>query len=889
MLFLNKLVLLLPWKRRARELSLAEELRSHVELAAADALREGAAPNDAVSTGRRDLGNALLIQEDARAIWGFAIWDHFLQDLRFGARQLKRQPGFAAVAILTLALGAGANALMFTVIDSVLLRPLPYPDADQLVSLDSIDAKGNHGSTSLPNYLDTRKYARSFSGLAVYQEKSVSLRLPGRAGEPVHAAGVAASANLFDVLRVAPRLGRTFLAGEDHPGKSCTVVLSSAFWSEHFSNDPGILGQYLRVDGKACRISGVMPAHFAFPSRDDGFWMPLQPTLDMAQRGAQFLDVVGRLKPDVTLAAAQNELKILAQRFEKAFPGKDKGKRIGVQLYWDTITGDVRPALLALLASVAVLLLIACANIANLQLARALGRRREMAIRAALGAGRMRVARQLFTENLMLALAGSAIGLALAASSLDLLKRLGANAIPRVQEITLQPEVCLAMLMVASISAVLFGLAPIWQVARQDIETTLRESAVSVASGRRQQQFRDLLVVAQLTLAIVLLAGSGLLLRGLYRLLHVDRGFTAEHVLTLQTAMSGTEPADKNIATAIYSPELDAIERIPGVKTAGFITFLPLSNGHASVAFLVRGSEDRGAGSKPHASLNAASDDFFRALRIPLLAGRFFTKRDALGKPRVAIVNDILARRYFAGQDPIGKQIAFDDPDFQSNPITIVGVVAGSRQIGLAIPPDAELYLNFRQVPPATLWSEFLLKQIMTYVVRSSGDPAATTMEVRRVIRRVDPEQTVFHVATMQEIVFASVEGRRLAALLLTVLASLALVVAATGLYGVLSYLISQRSRDIAVRMALGARKIDVLRMLVLRALALYGAGAVCGIVGVIWCGRLLAKMLAGIRPWDPSTLGVTIAVLLAIVVLAAWLPARRAASIDPYQALRSE
>ncbi|HEY6989764.1 MAG TPA: ABC transporter permease [Bryobacteraceae bacterium] len=626
--FSKRLVLLLPCKRRARELSLEEELRSHVELAAADALKEGVAPDEAMLAGRRDLGNTLLIQEDARTTWGFAPWDHFLQDLRFGVRQCKRQPGFAAVAILTFALGAGANALMFTVVDSVLLRPLPYPDAHQLVSLGSIDAKGSHGSTSLPNFLSLRKYAQSFSGLAVYQEKSVSLRLPG--GEPVHAAGVAASANLFNILRVGPMLGRTFLAGEDQPGKSCAVVLSTEFWREYFSSDPRILGQYLTVDGKTCRVSGIMPAHFAFPSRDVGFWMPFQPTSDMAQRGAQFLDVIGRLKPGVTLATAQNEMKVLAQRLEKAFPAENKGKGVGVQLYRDTLTGDIRPALLALLASVAVLLLIACANIANLQLARALGRKREMAIRAALGAGRLRVARQLLTENLMLAFAGSGIGLTLAAGSLDLLKRLGANAIPRVYEIALHPEVCLAMLMVASISAVLFGLAPIWQTARQDIETALRESATSAGGGRRQQQFRDLLVVAQLTLAIVLLAGSGLLLRGLYRLLHSDRGFTAEHVLTLQTAVSGMEPAGKNIAAAIYSPELDAIERIPGVKAAGFITFLPLSNGHATASFLIKGSQDRGLDAKPRVSLNAASDDFFRALRIPLLAGRFFATTDTL-------------------------------------------------------------------------------------------------------------------------------------------------------------------------------------------------------------------------------------------------------------------
>jgi putative ABC transport system permease protein len=512
-----------------------------------------------------------------------------------------------------------------------------------------------------------------------------------------------------------------------------------------------------------------------------------------------------------------------------------------------------------------------------------------MAIRAALGAGRMRVARQLFTENIVLALIGTAVGLALAAGSLGLLKRLAAGAIPRVQEIDLRPEVCLAMLMVASVSALLFGLASVWQSARQDIETALRESAGAVARGRKQQKIRDLLVVAQLSLAIVLLAGSGLLLRALYELLNTDHGFTAEHVLTMQTAVSGTEPAGKNLAETIYSPELDQIEQIPGVKAAGFITFLPLSNGSASATFIIRGRANPARGTQPRTLLNAASEHYFSALQIPLLRGRFFEKTDTLDKPRVAIVNDVLARRYFAGQDPIGKQIAFDDTDFKAHPITIIGVVRGTRQTGLAKPPDAQLYLNFRQVPPATLWSQFLLKQIMTYLVRSNGDPVAVSKDVQRVIHRVDPAQTVFHVATMKEIVSASVQSRRLGAILLSVFAGLALVVAAAGLYGILSYMVTQRRRDIAVRMALGARQNEVVRMIVSRALLLYAIGVVAGLIGVIWCGHLLSTMLAGVRPWDPVALGITTAALLLVALLAAWFPARRAASIDPYQALRTD
>jgi putative ABC transport system permease protein len=869
------------------ESDLEDEIQDYLECETEREIAAGSPPEEAERLAVLSLHGTVRLKEECRDARGVRWLDDTAGDFRFALRALRRAPGFTAVAILTLALGAGANALMFTVIDSVLLRSLPYPDSGQLVYIDSAQADGSRGSTSLPNFQDMRSWSRSFSAVAAYQEQSASLRLPS--GEPIHSAGVAASASLFDVLRVRPMLGHPFPAEENGSGKACSVVLSSAFWREHLSGDPHAVGQTLTVDGKACTISGVMPDGFAFPSRDDEFWVPLQPAPNAVNRGADFLEVIGRLKAGATVGGAQTELNVIGRGLAEAYPAENKGVGIGAQLYQDRITGDARAALLALLGAVAVLLLIGCANIANLQLARALGRKREIAIRAALGAGRMRVIRQLFTENMALALIGTAAGLILAAGSLGLLKRLAAGAIPRVQEIGLRPEVCLAMLILASISAVLFGLAPVWQAVRQDVETALRESRGAVAGGRNQQKLRDLLVVAQLSLAIMLLSGSGLLLRTVYQLLHTSGGFVAEHVLTLQTAVSGAEGPDKNLAEMVYSPELDEMERIPGVKEAGFITFLPLSNGRASATFLIKGQPTATPGTQPRALLNAASEHLFSALQIPLLKGRFFARTDTLGRPRVAIVNDVLARRYFAGEDPIGKQIAFDEADFKSQPITIVGVVQGTRQIGLAKPPEAQLYLDFRQVPPATLWSQFLLKRIMTYTVRSSGNPMAIDKEVQRVIHRVDPAQTIFHVATMQEVVSASVQSRQLGAILLSVFAGLALIVAAAGLYGVLSYMVSQRKRDIAVRMALGATRGHVVRMIVSRALVLYVIGLSAGLVAAIWCGHLLSKMITGVQPWDPVALGITTLVLLLASFLAAWFPARRAGSIDPYEALRSE
>ncbi len=876
------------FQRANVERDLDDELRDYLEREIDRQVAAGLRPEEARRVALLSLHGTERLKEECRDARGIGWLDETLNDLRFAIRTLRKSPGFTAVAILTLALGAGANALMFTVIDSVLLRPLPFPDSQQLVYINSIPADHNPGSTSVPNFLDLRKQSRSFSGIAAYEGKSASLRLPR--GEAIHSSGAVATANLFDVLRVNPMLGHSFSVGQDQAGKSCSVILSAEFWREHLSGDPGALGRNLTVDGKACSISGVMPDGFVFPSRDTEFWIPLQPSPDAMNRGANFLSVIARLKPGATLAEAQTELKIIASRLERAYPDDDKGFEFGAQKYQDRITGDMKPALVALLCAVAVLLLIACANIANLQLARALGRKREIAIRAALGAGRMRVARQLFTESLLLSVVGTGVGLALAGSSLGLLTRVTGGSIPRVEEIHLRPEVCLAMLALASIAALLFGLAPMWQAARQDIETALRETGSAVAGGRNQHKLREALVIAQLSLTIVLLAGSGLLLRTLYHLLHTDSGFRAEHVLTMQTAVSGTEPEDRNLATTVYGPELDQIAELPGVKAAGFITFLPLSNGSSSATFLIKGRPDRGPGSQPHALLNAASEDFFRALQVPLLKGRFFERTDTLGQPRVAIINEALAHRYFSGVDPVGKQIAFDESDFKTSPITIVGLVGNIRQVGLAKPPDPQFYLAFRQVPPATLWSQFLLKQIMTYAVRvSNGDPAAVSKAVRQVIERVDPGQTVFHVATMKEIVSASVKSRRLSALLLSVFAGLALAVAIAGLYGVLSYMVSQQRRDLAVRMALGATRNEVTRMVVSHALVLYAIGLAAGLIGVIWCGHLLSNMLAGVRPWDPVALGITSLVLLLVSILAAWFPARRAASIDPYQALRTE
>ncbi len=810
------------------------------------------------------------------------------QDIIYALRQFRRTPGFTATAILTLALGTGANALMFSVIDSVLLRPLPYADASRIIDLSGVDSQGRSSSVSLPNFQDWRAQSRSFSGMAVHQEQSVSLRLPS--GEALHTSAVASSASLFDVLGVRPRLGRAFAANEDQAGKPCVAVLSAPLWRESFASDPSVIGKSAAVNGTPCIIVGVMPEGFSFPVRvDRGLWIPLQPTPTLMERGTDFLNAIGRLKPGVTLAVARNELSVIAARLAKAYPNEDAGTGIAATSYLDTVTEGSRPALIALLGAVVLLLLITCANVANLQLARALGRRREFAIRTAVGAAKLRIAKQLLSESLLLAMAGGLAGLALASLSLDAIKRLGADIIPRVSEIQLHVEVCAVVIGAAVLTGILFGLAPIIEAFKQDIERTLRDTASAAGMARHQQRMRDLLVAGQLSLAIVLLAGSGLLLRTLYHLLHEDRGFATEHVLTLQTAVSGNSYKGRDLAAVLYGPELDRIRELPGVEVAGFVTYLPLGNGHSSGSFQIVGRPTPNPGHGPTASINSASEDFFRALGIPLLRGRFFNQADTLNSPRVAVINQELVERHFAGEDPIGKQIAFDDPDSLKHPMTIVGVVTGSRQRTLAKPPEPEIYLCFRQIQPDSLWSDFLLKAIMTYVVRTQSEPTSLSRAITDTIHRMDSGQTVFHVATMDQIVSHSLENRRFTAILLGSFAALALIVAAAGLHALLSYTVGQRRREIAVRIALGARREHVIRGVVGRAVWLYGAGLAIGIAGAIWSGRFLSTMLAGVEPWDALTLGSTTVTLFVVAVLAAWLPARRAAAIDPMQVLRNE
>lgn len=814
------------------------------------------------------------------------IMRNMLQDIRGELRRWAKSPILTIVVLLTLAIGTGANAVMFSIIDSVLLRPMPYRDSNQLMALGTINSDGPTDSGSWLNYKDWKAQAQTFSDMAAYDELEEVIEIPNQ--DPVHVTAVETTTNLFSMLGVRPTIGRDFLRDEDQDGKACVAILSAKFWHHQFDGRNSVLGQKITLNGMVCDIVGVMPEGFSLPPHEPSIWFPLHPGPAVQSRAIQFLEVLGRLKPSTTKNVARQELDVIGNRLAHTYP-EDRETSISLTPYLQKVTHKARLALLALLGAVGLLLLIACANVANLQMASALARRREFAIRTALGAEKVRLIRQLLTEKLLLAFVATGLGVALAYSSLNLLKGIGADTIPRISEVHIHVEVYFAMLGVAVLTAGVFGLVPVFQVSRQSIEFALRESATSVSGSRSKQALRDILVVSQLSLAILLLASSGLLMRALLGLLHENRGFATEHVLRLQTSPSPNQARGRNLTATLYGPELEKIREVPGVKSAAFVTYLPLAEeaGNTHVGFTIIGQPATNDHSL--ALLNSISEEYFNLLQIPLLRGRFFTLQDNLDHPPVAIVNEAFAKKYLGGEDPLNKQFRLGGPDQAALPLMVIGVVGDTRQQTLAMPTEPEIYLSFRQIQPNTIWDNVLLNQIMSVVVRTHSDSAMVSRAVQEAIHQVDPGQAVYHVESMEDVIASSVHDRRLGFSLVAVLAVLALLVACAGVWSVLSYTVGQRTRDIAVRIAMGATRGNLIWMIVFRAIALCAVGLTIGTAGAVLCGYLMRSLLVGISPWDPVALSGTILILLLVTILASLYPALRAASVEPVQALRSE
>jgi putative ABC transport system permease protein len=812
---------------------------------------------------------------------------NLIQDIRFGLRMLRKSPSISIVATIALALGIGANTAIFSVVNAVLLRPLPYPNPESLVSVFETDQKRGleRGSHSYPNFFDMREQSTVFERVASYY--SSNFIMTGR-GEPVRLGGVVATADLFPLIGIAPLHGRTFVAEEDKPSTSGRVViLSQQLFQQRFNSDPSILNQTITLDGRPFTVVGVMPATFEFPIQNEpvDLWTTIAGDAAgkspvTAQRGAHFLRVIGRLKPGVTEEQAQSELAAIGARLAQQYPDENTNKSLRSESALSAMVGDVRPALYVLLGAVACVLLIACANVANLLLARATSRHKEMAIRAALGASRVRVIRQLLTESVLLSLAGGAFGLLLAVWWSDLLVALGKEDIPRAVNVAIDGRVLAFTVAVSVLTGLIFGLMPAFHSSKSQLVEALKEGGRGTSESARRNPMRSVLVVSELAIAVVLLVCAGLLIQSLWRLQNVNSGLQPQNILTFNL---GLPEVEYNYAkqSQFFIDLKSRMESSPGVQAASTVYPLPLSGDRFSISFQIEGREVPEK-DEPSADFFTTGVGYFRTMGIPILKGRDFNDNDRHGSIPVIIVTDTFARQYFPNEDPLGKRIhpgvsSIDDEE--STMREIIGVVGDVRNRGLSTPPRPAYYVPQTQIP----FSQ------MVAVVKTDTEPRSLLSAATKEVATMDPELPLFDVKTMEEYMSASVAAPRFNTTLLSIFAGVALVLTIVGLYGVMSYSVAQRTNEIGIRLALGAQGRDVLIMIVKQGSKLILLGLAIGLFGAFGVTRLVASLLFGVTEKDPFTFA-AVSILLAIVALVAcYVPAWRATKVDPMEALRCE
>jgi predicted permease len=806
------------------------------------------------------------------------MMDTLLQDIRLALRQFSRAPGFTLSAVLTLALGIGANTAIFSVVEGVLLRSLPYRAADRLVlAWENHPQEGAPRSPFAPaNYADLRAQTGSFESLgAIYPYSTVNLT---GLGEPEQLRLLRVSADLFPTLGVAARLGRTLLPEDDRPGGPHVVVISDGFWRSRFGADTGAVGRSVTLGGEPYTVVGVMPPGFELPTWSGDLIAPLALDEQTAQlRAVRFLTLVGRLKPGVALSRVDAELTTIAGRIAAAHPETNAGVGITVLPVERAVVGDVRPALLVLLGAVAFVLLIACANVANLLLAHAAGRSREMAVRAALGAGRRRLARQLLTESILLATLGALGGLALAAWGIDWLRQVGPSDVPRIAEVGLRWPALLFAVGAGLVTGVAVGVVPALHAIRPQLTAALNESGRGSAGGRERQRARAALLVSQVALALVLLIGAGLMLRTLRRLLDVHPGVQVDRAVTLGVRVGGPRYQNPLETIEFYDQLTERLAAVPGVRAVGAVSVLPFGTSGPTTALRFETRPATG-GPPPEAEYRSVTPGYFAAMGIPVLAGRGFERRDRNDSTLPTLVSETFARRYFAGDTVLGQRIRLG-PNPAAAWRTIVGVVGDVRDLGLGAPPRPDVYVLFTQSPSAA----------MSLVLRTAGDPAAVVAPAREAIRSLDPDVPISNVVTLRQLVGGSVARTRYAGSLLGGFAALALVIAVVGIYGVMSYLVTQRARELGVRIALGARPRDILRLVLREGLRLSALGAGLGLLAAFGATRVLGRLLYEVSPADPLTYAGVTLLLIAVVLVTCYIPARRATRVDPMVALRTE
>jgi len=807
-----------------------------------------------------------------------------LNDIRYAFRNLASNPGFTIVAVLTLAIGIGANTAIFSVVNGVLLRPLPYPDATRIIRVWSSTASEPRNAFAPGDFLDFERDNHTLAALGAYRDDALTITTPG--GEPVRVQGARVSADYFDVFAMPAAIGRAFNRASDTKSNEPLVVISHETWRQQFAADPQVAGRRVRVDGVPHTVVGVMPRGFNFPEGAKAWILSVKPVplppIDvpgdlLSNRDVHYFQVIARMKTEVTRDVARADLQRLADDLARRFPESNGGRGISVQPLGETIVEDVRFALLLLLGAVGVVLLIACANIASLLLARASGRQRELALRAALGAVRGRLVRQLITESLMLGGVGGIAGLLLGYWAIALLLAIMPDGIPRVDQIELDSRVAAVTLAAAVVSALLFGAIPALQASRTDASLALREADRTTAGGRRRAKTRAVLVLCEIALTSILLVSSGLLLNSLIRLQRVDPGFRTDQVTLISLPLPLSRYPDGKRQAAFYRRMLEALESRPETQSAAILFPNPLQGRSASGTFTIEGQPAMPRTDRPFAAIASVSKQYFRTLGIPLITGRAFTDQDRDPAPAVGIVNTTFARKYFAGQDPLGRRLRFGES--ADDWITIVGVAGDSRNIGLKDPPTPLLYLPYDTFPLA----------FMSIAVRSTAGSGSIASTARREAKIIDPDIGIDRIIPLSDVVHESVAEPRFRTLLLSAFAAIALVLAAVGIFGLMSFTVAQRTREIGIRIALGARPDQVVGSVVREGLVLAGAGLALGIAGSLATTRLLETLLYDVHGTDPLTYTAVALVLIGVALMAAYLPSRRAARVDPVTALRAE
>jgi len=857
------------------ETELDDELRFHLERQVEKYALSGLSREEAQQRARMEFGGVELAKEECRDERGVNFIESVLQDLRYGVRKLRKNPGFTAVAVLTLALGIGANTAVFTVVNGVLLRPMPFPEPDRLVLVSLIPREGPfewQPGVSDRDYLAFREQDRAFERITSFSSRATA-NLTG-AGDPVQIPIAYVTTDFFPTLRTNPEIGRGFHAEEDEPGRDNVAVLSNELWKERFGADAQILRKTVRLDGINRTVVGVMPPGFAFP--EVKVWMPLKIRID--EHNSFTRPVVGRLKPGVTSQQAQAELEAFADR-RPLGPGESKEDRLAQIIpLKDLLVANVRPSLLVFAGAVAFVLLIACANVANLFLARAAGRGHEMALRSTLGAGRWRLVRQLLTESTLLSLAGGACGILIAFWSVPALLALApAGKVPRMEMVRMDGWVLVYTFGISVITGIVFGLAPAFHATRHDAGESLSQAGRSVTGSH--ERMRSALTVSEIALALVLLTGSGLLLKSFLRLRAVNPGFSPHSVLTITVDLPESAYRTAAEMRAFHERTLAELSRLPGVSASGAVNLLPLGGFLTMGTFQVEGSQ-RPPGfmvDKP-----CISPGYFKAMGMPLLRGREFTETDNEAAPGVVVVSQSVARTLWPGQDPVGKRISMEDEPKPEDWLTVVGVVDDVKQQGLAKGSDPAIYQPYLQISSAFFLSH------MAFVVKTASFPESVAAGIRAVLRSVDKNQPL-SIASMDTLIAATTAESRFQARLLTAFALVSLALTIVGIYGVLAYSVAQRTREFGVRMALGAQGADVFGMLLRKALVLIFAGIVIGGAGALALTRVLEKFLFEVKPADLPTFAAVTVILILSALAACYLPARRAMRVDPMVALRYE